>query len=180
MCGYIITKTTIQYMPNYLNLNIEDRELILSPINKTFTEDILENNIGNVREFFIPFNSLQEVNWWVDAQIQKMEIGEKIELAVIERKNSQFVGMVSLDNLNSNTKTEPRIWIIPDKQNQEFGKKSLSMLISWYKSQPTPKKLHYIADLHNTSSQKLALSLGFSLLEQYKDENGDELVEYTM
>jgi hypothetical protein len=36
---------------SYLNIFIQNKEVIIRPVNEADTEDILENNIGNVRDF---------------------------------------------------------------------------------------------------------------------------------
>lgn len=164
--------------PNYSELTIENVNLKLTPIDVSNISDIIEHNTGNVREFFIPFESKEEVNKWIIEQQEKMKIGEKIELVIVDKKSSEFIGMVSLDNLLNNTKIEPRLWIAPRYQNKGYGKQSLKLLIDWYKSENTNKTIHYIADINNRISQKLALSLGFVFQRQYIDEYGDDLIEF--
>lgn len=167
-------------MQNYLNLSIESENIKLTPIDLSNILDILRGNTGNVKEFFIPFESEIEVEKWINEQQEKMKIGEKIELSIIDIHSNEFIGMVSLDNLIEDKKVEPRIWIIPKYQNKGYGKKSLKLLIDWYKSQPKSQIIYYIADSHNEVSKKLALSLGFVFNKEYTDEYGDVVVEYIL
>jgi RimJ/RimL family protein N-acetyltransferase len=162
---------------NYLNLKIQDEKIQLITINLLNNQDILLHNTGNVREFFIPFISIDKINKWIAEQRQKMEIGEKIELVIIDIQSNNFIGMVSLDNLKKD-KIEPRIWISEKFQNMGYGKRALGLLIDWYRSIDNPKQIQYIADLRNENSKKLALSLGLIFSKEFVDEDGDEVVEY--
>jgi RimJ/RimL family protein N-acetyltransferase len=167
-------------MPNYLKLFIENENIQLSTIDISNTLDILKNNTGNVREFFIAFESQKEVESWILEQRQKMEIGKKIELSIFDKQTGNFVGMVSLDNLTDKDQVEPRIWISPEYQNKGYGKQSLQLLINWYKSQPTATTINYVADSHNEASKRLALSLGFEFQKQYIDEDGDNVTKFVL
>lgn len=162
---------------NYLNLKISNENIKLIPIDLSNTQNILTHNTGNVRDFFIPFNSSAKVKEWISEQREKMKIGEKIELVIIENVTNSFIGMVSLDNLTSD-KVEPRIWISEKYQNQGYGKQSLNLLIQWYKITENPKLIQYIADSHNESSKKLALSIGLKYSREFIDKDGDMVVEY--
>jgi RimJ/RimL family protein N-acetyltransferase len=165
---------------NYINLIIQNDIIKLIPVGYFHIQDIFENNLGNVREFFIPFESETEIKTWINEQRNKMVSGEKIELVIISKSNDEFIGMVSLDNLLNDKKIEPRLWIAPKYQNKGYGKQSLELLINWYKSQPDSREIHYITDKHNNISQKLAISLGFVFEKEYVDEYGGEVCEFVL
>jgi RimJ/RimL family protein N-acetyltransferase len=168
----------IKYMTkNYLNLKIQNEKIQLMPITLSNNQDILIHNKGNVREFFIQFESMEKINEWIIEQRQKMEIGEKIELVIVDIQTNNFIGMVSLDNLEKDV-IEPRIWIAEKFQNMGYGKSALKLLIEWYMTTENPKQIQYIADVHNENSKKLAISIGLKFSREFVDEDGDEVVEY--
>jgi predicted acetyltransferase len=146
----------------------------LIKLTKNYSRAILDNNKGNVLDFFIPFKNIHEVEIWVDENIKKAESGEKQEFVITDEISEEFLGMIAIDDLKSENGVV-RLWIKPESQQKGNAKKALLDLISLYPN----KKLTYSADKVNTGSNKLAISCGFKFVREFEDE-GEILNEYTL
>ena len=159
-------------------IQLQTARIKLVPLNADFALDILESNRGNVRDYFIPFDNLDNVkNWITDTQI-KIDSGDKIETVVLAQDN-EFLGMVALDNLNSDT-AEIRLWLKLEAQGQDYGKESVNLLLDWYKQEYSNKQIIYVAEVNNIASVNLAKSLGLKLSREFIDEDGTLSVEFCL
>lgn len=140
---------------------LEKGNIQIFPLDCSYVDDIYRENEGNVRKYFIPFQTGQEVENWVSEMIDLMKKGEKLETVVLSREY-EFLGMIALDNLKSET-TEVRLWIKEEAQGKGVGKKSLSLLLDWYKNKFPRREVVYKADADNEASIQLAESVGFKL-----------------
>ncbi|MEM1312837.1 MAG: GNAT family N-acetyltransferase [Patescibacteria group bacterium] len=161
----------------FTNIAIRSDDVKLVSLNKKYSQDVLENNYGNVRDFFIPFNSITEVNSWIEDNLNLMENGDKIELVLLN-KMSSFTGMLSIRNI----KTDPvfGLWIKPEAQNKGYAKKGMSLFINWLFNNTSMQKLVYSADVNNVASNSLAKSLGMSYTRNFTNSKGSKLNEYIL
>lgn len=160
---------------NYRNLEIKTDEITLTALTEDFSGRILAENSGNVRDFFIPFENKQQVQTWVKTNLELMENGSKIELAILN-SSQEFVGMISIRDL----KTDPifGLWISPKMQNQGYAKKSMKVFLKWLFENTNLIKLRYTADIKNSASIALAKSLNGKYLRDFIDEDAVECSEF--
>ncbi len=149
------------------------KKIQLIKLTKNYSQAILDNNKGNVLDFFIPFKNIHEVEIWVDVNIKKAGSGEKQEFVIIDEISEEFLGMIAIDDLKSENGVV-RLWIKPEAQRKGNARKALLELIRLYPG----KKLFYTADINNFASNKLALSCGFKFVKEYVDD-GEVVNEYT-
>ena len=143
-----------------------------------YAQEILSNNQGNVRDYFIPFSNIEEVNDWIQSTNDKIESNDKLETVVLSQAD-EFLGMVAFDSLNEEI-AEIRLWLKPAAQGKGIGKQSTTLLLDWFKSQYPAKQVKYIAEVANTPSVNLAKKLGLKLHKQFIDEDGTDSVEYLL
>ncbi len=161
-------------MPNYKNLEINQDNFSLKSINLNYIKDILNSIHGSVKEYFIDFKNEEEVERWIDENIDLMEKQDKVELVIL--REDQFVGMISVRNL----KSEPifGLWIKPEFQKQGVAKKSMKMLKDWMFNNTELNKIYYTAETKNLASINLAKSLNATYTRDFIDEDGAESSEF--
>lgn len=149
----------------------------LIPLSESDNQFIYDSNKGNVKKYFIDFKSIDEVDKWIQENIQKMENGEKLEMVIVDNETQNKVGMVALDSLQSSTLV-PRLWIADQFQRQGYASECLDLFINeiqkMYKQDG--KKIVYEVDCDNYPSIKLAEKLGFQLVRTEEDEIGEYFV----
>ena len=145
-------------------MTITTDRLTLRPVTLQDTDFILKANTGNVRDYFIPFNTPEAVQAWIQENLEKMERGEKLELVCVGTEDGQPVGMVAVDSLQDLKKIVPRLWISEAHQGQGFASEALSGLLAAIKGRPEHKEktVVYEVDTDNEVSIKLAQKLGFT------------------
>jgi RimJ/RimL family protein N-acetyltransferase len=161
---------------NFTQLQNDTIKLVL--LDKKYAQEILNNNIGNVRDYFIPFENLAEVNNWIEETADKIKSGDKLETVVLSNTN-EFLGMVAFDNLNDKI-AEIRLWLKPEIQGKGIGKASVNLLLEWFKSEYPKKQVKYNAEIGNIPSVKLAKSLGLKFNKEFVDEDGTDSVKYLL
>jgi RimJ/RimL family protein N-acetyltransferase len=164
-------------LTNFKNMLIESPDFKLISLNEDYSSDILKNNYGNVRDFFIPFESKTEVNDWVKGNLDLMESGDKIELVLLNKEN-EFIGMLSIRDI----KAEPTfgLWIKPEAQNKGYAKKGMKLFIDWLFKNTEIQKLVYTADIKNNASNALAKSLEMKHTRDFIDVDDEEVSEYVL
>ena len=162
-------------LTNFKNILIQSPDITLISLNENYNGEILKNNYGNVRDFFIPFETEIEVSKWVKSNLDLMESGDKIELVLLNKEN-EFIGMLSIRDI----KSEPifGLWIKPEAQNKGYAKKSMSLFIDWLFKNTDIQKLVYTADVDNKASNALAKSLNMIYTQSFVDTDGVEVSEY--
>jgi RimJ/RimL family protein N-acetyltransferase len=159
---------------NFNTLYNDQIKLVL--LDPKYAQEIYNNNTGNIRDYFIPFDSIDEVNDWIAETEIKILNGDKLETIVFS-KSGEFLGMIALDNLNDEI-AEIRLWLKPEVQGKGIGKSGTDLLLNWYKVEFPSKQIRYSAEVKNIPSINLAKSLGFKFSKQFTDEEGCEIVEY--
>ncbi len=161
---------------NFTQLENENIRLVL--LSEKYAKDILKNNDGNVRDYFISFENIFEVKQWIKETNQKVLSGDKLETIVLSSSN-EFLGMVAFDNLNHEI-AEIRLWLKPSIQRMGVGKQSVNLFMNWFKQNYPDKKVRYTAEIANVASVNLAKSLGLKLNKEFIDLDGTDSVEYLL
>lgn len=157
---------------------LQDNTIKLVLLDKNYAQDILKNNTGNVRDCFIPFSNINEVNEWIDETDIKIKSRDKLETVVLSN-TGEFLGMVAFDTLNDGI-AEIRLWLKPETQGKGIGKKAVNLLLDWFKNEYPNKQVRYTAEIANIPSVMLAKSLGLKLNKEFVDEDGTDSVEYLL
>jgi RimJ/RimL family protein N-acetyltransferase len=137
-------------------------------LSEEYAQNILDENKGNVLEFFFPFEDIGKVNEWIHEQEVLFNKGEKIELAMLSEDKSDFVGLLSIREVNE--KLEVGLWIAESQQNKGYAYKGLKAIIDWLKQYSKINTLEYEAEKKNIASNKLAKKLGFDFEKEFIDE----------
>lgn len=107
---------------------LETPRLFIKLLDPIYKPDILNSNKGNVKDYFLDFESIREVEDWINENIKLIKEGKKLENVVIDKDNKAFVGMVAIDNLDTN-EPEIRLWIKSDKQGQGYATEAVKALM---------------------------------------------------
>ena len=160
-------------------MTITTDRLTLRPVTLQDARFILEANTGSVRDYFIPFDTSQAVQEWIQENLGKMERGEKLELVCVRTEDEQPIGMVAVDSLQDPKQIVPRLWISEAFQRQGFASEALSGLLTAIKDKPKHKNktIVYEVDTDNEASIKLAQKIGFTY-QGKETEDGEEYLVF--
>lgn len=160
---------------NYTNLKIRSDEIILVALNTDYADEILKANTGNVRNYFITFETRKHVVEWIESDVELMERGQKIELVMLNGEND-FLGLLSIRDIS--TKPMFGLWVTPSMQNKGYAKKGMELFVSWLFKYTNLNKLIYTVATKNTASVALAKSLNGKHIRDFMDEDGEDSGEF--
>lgn len=143
---------------------IETVRLSLRPLAASDSNVILEHNTGAVAQYFHTFSSLNEVKGWVKQALTEVEAGKKIELIITNKERGDFIGLISLRDLDT-PNPEFGLWITERQQANGYAKEAMLYLIQWAAENTQAKALMYDTEQDNFASNALAESLGMTKRE---------------
>lgn len=155
------------------------QRLKIIPLTIEFAQAILDQNSATVQQYFIVFNSLAQVQRWLEDYFKLEAEGKKIETVLLSREDNSLVGMVAFDHLK-NSEIELRIWVSPKFQGLGLAKEACKALLSELILTQIRKPVLYIVNKENIPSINLAKSLGFGLIREITDEDGDDYLEFKL
>lgn len=125
--------------------------------------------------------SQEEINHHILLKQTQMKHGEEIALLVVKKDSEEFLGYVSIHQVNSNT-PELGIWLKKNAHGCHYSYEALNLLKNWAEHHLHYDYLKYPVDKRNIASLKLAASLGGYIEDEYikTSESGNVLdeVEY--
>jgi [ribosomal protein S5]-alanine N-acetyltransferase len=163
----VVSNFHLEKLSNNTSLT-QGKRVFLTPLRHEFRDEIFRLNTGNVRQEFIPFQNKSGVSFWIEDVLAQMKAEKRIELVILRQINLEFLGMISVRNLQH--LPEFGIWIKTSAQRQGFALESLGLFLKWLELYQPPKKYLYTASSTNNPSIQLALRAGFKYLgENQKD-----------
>jgi [ribosomal protein S5]-alanine N-acetyltransferase len=168
---------------NLLNVSIETNRLTLVPTSIEFAEDIFKEFTKEITTFMYPksANKIDETLSFVKLSREKMEKGEQLQVAIVDKVTGKFIGHGGVNKLNTDT-PEPGIWIKKEAHGNRYGREAVGALKEWMDKNYKYKYIMYPVDKNNIASRKIAESLGGVVEAEYKKINasGNELdmIEY--
>lgn len=162
---------------NKLESFIDSERLSLNLVSVEWLDEIFEENKGNVKKYFVEFKEKCEVQTWINENRRLFENGQKMEMVILNKKDNQFTGMVSLHNMS--IQPEIGIWIKEEAQGQGFGSEAINIISNWYKNKfGKDEKIKYLVETKNTRSIKLAKSFKMKKIKNIRNYEGKEFEEY--
>lgn len=138
---------------------LKTERLSLEPLTAEWLDDLLEENRGNVARYCVRFANREEAHCWLTDCRERQERRERLGMVVLKADRREFVGVVSIQNINIDPQLG--VWIREDAQGSGYGRESLQCLINWYKeTYGQTERIRYLAEQGNLASIKLARKLG--------------------
>lgn len=168
---------------NYLKLELLSERIKLVPISMTYATEICMHFTTELTRYMWPSgNKTQdEINQHILLKQAQMKNGEEIALLIIKQESSEFLGYISIHQVNSKT-PELGIWLKKSAHGFSYGYEALTLLKNWAECHLHYDYLKYPVDKKNIVSMKLAKKLGGGIEDKYKkmSESGNVLdeVEY--
>ncbi|MCC6643663.1 GNAT family N-acetyltransferase [Candidatus Peregrinibacteria bacterium] len=158
---------------NELPENLDTDRMDLKLVSAEWIDEIFAEIRGNVARHFINFEDRNELQTWINENRRLFARGEKIEMVMLRKESGEFLGMVSIRNLNINP--EIGVWVKINAQGQGLAREALETLISWYKIRTgIAEKIKYVVEKGNDASIGLAKKMGMQYIGDVADS--DQLV----
>jgi len=157
--------------------------LKLIPTCLDYAPEIFKEFTDNITIYMYPKSArkISETETFINTSIQEMENGETLQVIILDKNTSEFLGHGGAKNLKTVT-PELGIWIKKAAHGNKYGREAVAGLKHWVDENLKYKYIIYPADRRNVASRKIAESLGGILEDEYKKINasGNELdmVEY--
>lgn len=116
-----------EFMEKALAEGIQSTRIKLVELSPDLAKSIFDCNSGSVKDYFIDFGNIDQVYNWIGEYKGLMEKGIKIEFVIEHKINSELIGMVALDELNTE-KALIRVWINPDIRSKDMPKRLVDTL----------------------------------------------------
>lgn len=164
-------------------LNLISDRVRLIPINLEYAHDIQTHFTAEITRYMWPSapKTQEQIHQHILTKKSEMKNGEEIALLVIHNDSGEFLGYVSMHDINSKT-PELGIWLKKSAQQQQYGYETCRLLVAWAKKNLQFNYLKYPVDKKNIPSRKLAEKLGGKIEDEYfkMSESGNKLdeVEY--
>jgi RimJ/RimL family protein N-acetyltransferase len=157
---------------DFSKLEITTKRLRLVPSTQEFASVTFKEFTKEIAEYMQPkpYESLEETKKALNDRFQRMQSGIDISLTLLNKKNNEFLGRVSLLDVNTQT-PEIGIWIKKSAHGNGYGKEAVDALMGWINRNLDFKYLRYPVDRRNSSSIRIANSLGGIAGKEYPKKN---------
>jgi ribosomal-protein-alanine N-acetyltransferase len=158
---------------------LQTERVDLKKVSVEWLEEIFAENKGSVERYFHKFEVLGDLQTWINENRRQFERGEKMEMVVLDKGTSEFLGMVSLQRIN--IAPELGIWIKESAQGKGYAKEALSCLMNWYKMhEGAAEKLNYLVETGNFASINLARKLEMDYVGPVTNTDGVLFEQFTI
>jgi [ribosomal protein S5]-alanine N-acetyltransferase len=170
-------------MMDLLKVVIETDRLRLVPTSPLYAEDIFREFTPEITTYMYPKSAkkIGETLEFINSSMQKMEKGEELQVAILDKQTGEFLGHAGLKNIHTDT-PEPGVWIKKSAHGHRFGREAVAGLKDWADRNIKYRYLIYPVDKDNISSRKIPESLGGVIEAEYKKKNASgrilDMVEY--
>lgn len=160
----------------------ETERLLCQPLSLQDYSDFEDSRKPNWSQFSNPYNHLLEGPTPLPYRIPRVKLNpEFAEIAIvlaIEKASNEIIGSAGFHDFpNEDGMIEIGFGIVPEKQNQGFGKELLHGMWVHIVKRPDVKTLRYTVSPTNDASMHIIKSSGFALVgEQIDEEDGLELI----
>lgn len=151
---------------------IKTDRLKLIPTSLVYASEIFKEFTEEITTFMYPkaAKEIRETEDFVSSSIQKMKNGEELQVVILNKITGEFLGHGGISKLKSET-PELGIWIKKRAHGNKYGREAVKGLKKWIDDNVNYKYVIYPVDKRNTSSRKIAESLGGVVEDEYKKEN---------
>lgn len=154
---------------NYLDINIKTERLELVPISPKYANEMYEELTDEIAKYlsFYPPETLDQEMEFIKKSKKDMKNKDSIVLSVLDRKTGEYLGNVSIDKLKKET-SEMGIWMKKRAHGKRLGREAALGLRDWIFKNLELDYFLYSMNVENISSQKIAESLGGTLIKTEK------------
>lgn len=154
---------------SFLNLTITTDRLFLVPRTAEFAEDIMRE----YREPIIKYmnygapESLEFLHERIKISAQDMKAGKSLQLAVLLKKNHEFIGSFALEEIDTRT-PEMGGWIKASAHGHHYGQEAAKGLKKWADENLDYDHILWPCATMNIASRKVAEYLGGKVCKEYE------------
>jgi len=151
-------------------VEIVSSRLKLRPVSLEYTEKIFSELTPEITQYMMtqPSGRIEDTI----AFIEKSAIGRTNEtdlaLVILKRETGEFLGMCGLHSQARSLEPHLGIWIKKGAHGSGYGREAVEALCTWAWSNLDYSALRYDVDRANVSSQRIAESLGGTVVEEEK------------
>lgn len=159
---------------------ILSERLMIVPISLEFTQDIFENFTPEITTYMFPKanETIEDTKNFINSVIPTIKKNEEFVVVILHKDTDEFLGVGGIHRIHTST-PELGIWIKKNAHGNKYGREAVTALKKWADEHIKYEYLVYPVDKRNTSSRKIAESLGAKAEKEYTKENmsGDILQE---
>ncbi|MEC4113858.1 GNAT family N-acetyltransferase [Myroides pelagicus] len=145
------------------NFSFEYEDVLLSPIDQIYLDDIHTNLTKDVSKF-LSFDLIDNVAFtkeYIRASVVENKRGAALVLVVKDRHTQMFLGGCGIQDVNVHT-AEIGFWLKKEVQGKGYGRQVVGALLKLIKECVDTKEIIYTVEQGNEVSVYLAEKLGFS------------------
>lgn len=151
---------------------IETNNLILKPIDSNCIKDIFVLFNTNIAKYMTPqpAKAIIETEKFVLSSIDENNEGSNLELMILNKTNTQFMGLIGLHDIKSND-PELGLWLGEPFHGKGYGLEAATAVINWAKKQLKFDYIKYPVDKRNIASRKIPEKNGGIIFREFKSRN---------
>lgn len=149
-------------------MHIETIRLFLVPVTQKYTSDIFENFTMEVTTYMYPCpaKEISETEKIVECWVKQRDEKSDYVYAITLKETSEFLGLVGLHHMDSNT-PELGVWTKINSHGNHYGREAIGGLIAFARNQGY-SKLIYPVDKRNVASKKIPIYYSGKIIENGK------------
>jgi len=158
---------------NLLQLEIATDRLRLRQVSMDDRESIFREFTPEITRFMnpVPAKSIEDTDKFINDSRQKMENGEEITCAILDKSTGEFLGTGGIHRINTPT-PEFGIWIKKSAHGHRYGREAVAGFKKWADENCDYEYILYPVFKENIASRKIAESLGGKFIGESEKKNG--------
>lgn len=152
------------------NTKIISQRLLLRAIDLSYKEDIFKEFTEAVTVYMWPKPPaiISDTEKFINDSIQKMEAGINLQLVILKKETSEFLGCLGLHKLDGGH-PEFGIWLKKSAHGHKYGQEAVRTLFDWARINIDCEYFTYPVDKDNIASRKVVESIGGKIYREYTD-----------
>jgi len=146
---------------DFTNFSITTERLKLVPLSMEHKHEVFTEFNSSIAQYMFPkpAEHISETEEFITNSLVNMKSGEDMQLAITLKGTNEFLGLVGLHRVNSETPILG-LWVKKSAHGNAYGKEAVIAIYNWSKENLKFECLKYSVDKENIASVKIPLALG--------------------
>lgn len=142
----------------------------LEPLSSEYADIIFKEFTDEITRYMVPATPsiIDEINDFIQSSIRNMDENTDLTLAILKKKDNEFLGVCGLHGLSNPNEPVLGIWLKKSAHGCKYGQEAIRVLADWARQNIVFSHMVYPCDKNNMASRKIAENLNGSIFRTGK------------